>query len=96
VALLRAALDEGRQVVVGIMDTPQTKRNPFTVQQRREMFIASFAREIAEGRMELLVMPWMDEVCYGRDCGWRVRHIDLPEHLREISGTEIRKGLAHV
>lgn len=90
IALIRTALDEGRSVVIGIMDTPQSERNPWFISTRAMWWRQIFAREIAAGRVEILPMPWIDEVCYGRDCGWSAREIRLPADVESVSGTVIR------
>lgn len=92
VRLIRKALDEGRDVLIGIMDTPVSPRNPHTIGQRQKMFWDAFGRELLgyEGRMTLLTMPWIDEVCYGRNCGWRSRRIRLNGAMELVSATAIR------
>ena len=35
-------------------------------------------------------MPWIDEVCHGRDCGWKTRRIHLSPETEHVSGTTIR------
>ncbi len=91
VALIRTALGEGRQVEVGIMDTPASERNPYTLAERRAMFRAEFKHELNNGLMTLRTMAWIDEVVYGRDCGWRTRHIQLGAATEAINGTELRE-----
>lgn len=91
IALIQTALDEGREVVVGIMDTPPDARNPYTIKQRLRMFHDAFSAEIRAGRLTLLKMPWIDEVCYGRECGWRCREILLDPPV-PVTATEIRCG----
>lgn len=88
VALIRTALDEGRDVVIGIMDTPGSERNPHTYHERMWMFIRRFGPD----RLTFVKMPWIDEVVYGRECGWRCREIRLDAETEAISGTETRRG----
>ena len=93
VRLIRTALDEGRPVVIGIMDTPTSKRNPHSFQARMHMFWKEFGPEVMgyDGPMQILKMPWIDEVVYGRDCGWRCRRIRLDaETEQNHSGTASR------
>lgn len=92
IALIKTALHEGRDIVIGIMATPPSGRNPYTVQQRIAMLREAFAEEFAAERIEFIVMPWIDEVCYGRQCGWSTRHIALSPEIEAISATEIREG----
>ena len=92
IALIRTALDEGRDVLIGIMETPRSERNPHAVERRMEMFWHRFGDEMMAGRMTLMRMPWIDEVCYGRKCGWGCRHIQLSAELEAINGTALRDG----
>jgi len=93
IGIIRQALDAGRDVVVGIMDTPQSERNPYSVGERVAMFREAFPGELGDGRLDVLPMPWIDEVCYGRNCGWRTRRVRQDPELEEITATDIRAAL---
>lgn len=41
--------------------------------------------------VRIVVIPDIDEVCYGRDVGSGVRRIELTDDLQEISGTRKRQ-----
>lgn len=85
-------LDEGRDVLVGLRDTPIDEKNPFSLQERREMFFNFFKNKI-----EIIAIPDIHEVCYGRDVGWGIREIRLHADIEKISATEIRqKGGAQI
>lgn len=92
IAIIRQVLDEGKNVVIGIRNTPRDADNPFTTTQRKNMFGREFGPEIVAGRMVVMVIPDVDEVCYGRAPGWTVRQIEVDEETEKISGTEIRNG----
>lgn len=90
-ALIQSVLSEGGIAVVGIMDTPHSERNPHSVAQRYGMFWDAFPDELRARRIELLVMPWIKEVAYGRDCGWTTRRIKLSDEIEATySGTDER------
>ena len=84
-ALIQVALDEGKRVVVALMDTPIEKANPFTVEERRKMFARVFGDQV-----EVMTVPPIAEVCYGRNVGYRLRRIYLPAEIEAITATEIR------
>ena len=86
-ALIQTALDEGKPVVVALMDTEQDAANPYTVEQRREMFEESFG-----GQVHVITIPPVAEVCYGRNVGYRIRRIHLPAEVEAINATSIREG----
>jgi len=89
--LIRSVLDEGRDVVVAVRDTRLDEDNPYTAQERVEMVKERFAAEIYQERLRVIVMPDIDEVCYGRRVGWRVREIRLDPETEAISATKIRE-----
>jgi hypothetical protein len=45
------------------------------------------------GKYEIVVLPNIVDVVYGRDVGWTVSKIDLPPEIEAISATKIREGL---
>lgn len=90
VAIIRKVLDEGKNVLVGIRDTPEDGDNPYTITHRLNMFGQEFADEIHAGRMVVMVIPNVTEVCHGRAPGWTVRQIEVDEETEKISGTAIR------
>lgn len=90
VAIIRKVLDEGHPVLIGIMETPSGGRNPLSVEERRQLFWQEFMPEMLIGKLALVVLPWIAEVCHGRDTGWDVRRIDSTPELEAISGTALR------
>jgi hypothetical protein len=40
--------------------------------------------------VRIIVIPDIDEVCYGRGVGYGIRRIELTEHVHEVSGTQKR------
>ena len=91
VKLVESLLDNGCKVVVGIFDTPISDRNPFTMEQRIDMFHREFGEEIADGEVSLIPLPWVREIVYGRDCGWSSRHVRLSPDIERLSATAIRQ-----
>ncbi len=85
--LIQTVLDEGKQVCIGIRDTPISDTDPFTVEERMAMITAAFPQA------KVIVLPDIEEVVYGRKVGWGVREIHLDEATEQISATEIRKSL---
>lgn len=95
VALIRQVLDCDRDVVVGIFETPRSERNPYTVAERLAMFREALGPEMNSGRVELVTLPWVEDIAYGRDCGWGVTRVVLPAAIEDVSGTAIRAGGTH-
>lgn len=87
--LIQTVIDEGKTPLVAIRDTEIDEKNPFTVEQRKE-----FIREVFPN-IEIIVIPDIEAVCYGRDVGYEVRKIDLDKETEEISATKIRESMKH-
>jgi cytidyltransferase-like protein len=85
-ALVQTLLDEGKDVVVAIRDTPFNEDNPYSVFERRQMI----HHALGDG-VETVVIPDIEEVIYGRKVGWKIREIILDESTQGISATAIRK-----
>lgn len=86
-ALINVVLNEGGSVVIAVRDTPISENNPYPVEER----MARIRKEY-EGNenVEIVVIPDIKEVCYGRDVGWGIRMIRMEKQIEEISATKIR------
>lgn len=87
IKLIRSVLNEGKKVVIGIRDTPINKRNPYTLEERRAMFIKEFGNEV-----EIIAVPDINEVVYGRDVGYGIRQVPLDPYTEGISATKWREA----
>ena len=85
-ALIQVAVDEGKRVVVAMMETALGPGNPYTIAQREKMF-----REAFGDKVEVMRIPPVAEVCYGRNVGYRIRRIHLSAKLEAITATAIRE-----
>lgn len=89
--IIQKVLDEGKNVVIGIRNTPRSPQNPFTLQERWKMIRDAFPDK---KRVKIMFMPDIEEVCFGRKVGWGIRDLsDVPEEIANISATKIRKEL---
>ena len=84
--LIQTVIDEGKNVIVAVRDTPTDKDNPYTAEHRVAMIRESFPD------VDVIVIPDIDEVCHGRKVGWKVREIKLDPETEKISATEIRNA----
>lgn len=83
--------DEGKSVVIGLRDTPIDESNPFTIEERKEMF-----NKIFGSRVKVIVVPDIKEVCFGRNVGYSIRRIRLNRQIEDISATKIRNSSKRV
>lgn len=84
-ALIQSVIDAGGTPLVAIRDTPIDDKNPYTITERWDMVTASFPT------IKIMSIPDIAEVVYGRDVGYGVRKVKLPDHIEAISGTIIRE-----
>jgi hypothetical protein len=90
-ALFLKALEKHGQVCIAVRDMPQDDKNPFNALQVTE----NIKKELIEyaGKFEVMILPNIVDVVYGRDVGWTVSKIDLPPEIEAISATKIRKDM---
>jgi nicotinamide mononucleotide adenylyltransferase len=93
IKLIRTVLDEGKNVCIGLRKEDGTDKNPFTIAERWAAFEKIFKEEIKDGRVIIVALPDIEEVCCGRDVGWGFRQIKLDEKTESISATKIREKL---
>lgn len=86
--LMEVVLNEGKNVCVALRDTPISPSNPYTPEERIA-FIKNAMIEWAD-RVSVIVIPDIEEVCFGRGVGWGIREIKLDEETEKISATKIR------
>jgi cytidyltransferase-like protein len=89
-ALFEKALEKHGQVCIAIRDMKKDEKNPydaFEVSQRINEALKEYI-----GKFQVVILPNIVDVVYGRDVGWTVSKIDLPPEIEAISATNIRKN----
>ena len=89
--LIETVLKKSKPVVIAIRDTEISHDNPFSTFERWSMIQKALAKY--GDLVKIIVIPDIDEICYGRDVGYGIRKIDLEQQLENISGTKTRKQL---
>ncbi|MBI4114846.1 MAG: adenylyl-sulfate kinase [Candidatus Niyogibacteria bacterium] len=92
-ALINSVLSEGGKVVIAVRDTPISEKNPYSVLERIATIKAKYKNN---KNVEVISIPDIKEVCYGRDVGWGIRRIRLKKEIEEISATKIRNSQKRV
>lgn len=87
VKLIRKVLNEGKNVLVALRNTDIDENNPYSIEQRMEMFKEEFGDSV-----KVIVIPDISEVCYGRKVGWGIREVRLDEETEAINATAIRNN----
>jgi hypothetical protein len=89
-ALVLEGLERVGQACIAVRDTEGTdEKNPFgfvSIRARIEEAMAEHMSKIA-----IISLPNITNIFYGRDVGYSIEQIDLPEALQAISATNIRK-----
>lgn len=86
--LIETVLKKGKPVTIAIRDTEISHKNPYTTTERWTMIQKALQ---AYGELvKIIVIPDIDEICYGRDVGYDIRHIELDTATHAISGTKTR------
>ena len=93
IKLIRTVLDEGKNILVAIKDMDDKTKNPYSTEECKIMFYKEFEEEIASGRMLVMEVPNIMEVCYGRKVGYDIRQIGLDKETESISATKIREQM---
>jgi len=91
--LAKTLLAEGKNVCIALRDTPIRESDPFSVAERKAAFEKIFENEIKEGKVRIIGMPDIEDVCYGRKVGWGIREIKLDEKIEAISATKAREEM---
>jgi hypothetical protein len=87
-ALIESVLVTGKPVVIAIRDTEPSKDNPYSTSERWSRIQEALHKW--GNLVRIIVIPDIDEVCYGREVGYGIRKIDLDEEIHAISGTKKR------
>ena len=90
-ALFKEILKRTGQVQIMVRTMPKSDNNPFEfkdIKKRIEEKLQDYV-----GKFEVVKVPNITNICYGRDVGYKIEEIVLPKEIQEISATEIRNKL---
>ncbi|MFM2357716.1 MAG: adenylyl-sulfate kinase [Candidatus Parcubacteria bacterium] len=91
--LIGVVLKEGKKVLIAVRDTPISEGNPYTLTERVD-HIRKLYKD--NPNVEVIPLPDITEVCYGRDVGWGIRKIEVGKEIEDISATKIRQSKKRV
>jgi len=89
--LFEKSLEKTGQVVIMVRDTPRDNNNPFTFLQVKDKIEEALSDYI--GKFEVIKVPNITNICYGRGVGYKIEEIVLPKEIQKISATKIRNRL---
>lgn len=92
-ALFERALAKTGQVCIMIRDCQGwTGSNPFAVEQVKS-FIRRDLDPLYQGMYEIIVVPNITNITYGRDVGYKIEQEVFDDNIHSISATKIRKAM---
>jgi nicotinamide mononucleotide adenylyltransferase len=89
--LFKKILEKTGQVIIMVRDMPKSDNNPFEfedIKKRIEEKLKDYT-----GKFDVIKVPNITNICYGRDVGYKIEEIVLPKEIQEISATKIRNKL---
>ena len=89
--LFKKILEKTGQVIIMVRDMPQNENNPFVFEDIKKRIEEKLKDYV--GKFEVIKVPNITNICYGRDVGYKIEEIVLPKEIQEISATKIRKEL---
>jgi len=90
-ALFKEILKKTGQVVIMVRTMPHSNSNPFEfneIKQRIEEKLKDYT-----GQFDVVKVPNITNICYGRDVGYKIEEIVLPQEIQKISATKIRQEM---
>ena len=88
-ALVLEAIRRVKRVCIGVRSTEGIDdKNPYSFSEVRKQIEAMMPKHLAQ--IEIIQIPNITHVFYGRDVGYAIERIDLSPELQAISATKIR------
>jgi cytidyltransferase-like protein len=87
--LFKRALSKTGQVVILLRKEDGTTNNPYTTEQRINSIKEALA--LYKGRFEILPVPNITHITYGREVGYTIEKEVLSGDIENISATKIRE-----
>jgi adenylylsulfate kinase len=92
-ALFERALSKTGQVCIMIRDCQGwNQSNPFAIEQVKN-FIRRDLDPLYQGQYEIVVVPNIVNITYGRDVGYKIEQEVFDDNIHSISATKIRKAM---
>ncbi|MDC3043073.1 adenylyltransferase/cytidyltransferase family protein [Candidatus Pelagibacter sp.] len=91
--LFLKALKKNKQVCILVMDSYKVgKKNPYKFNFVKKKIETSL--KIYKSSFIIIKIPVVSELIYGRKVGYKIRKINLPKSIENISATKIRRNLS--
>lgn len=91
--LFKKALERAERVAIGVRHTFATDgKNPFSFKEVKQFIDDDLIKDY-DGLYDIIELPNITNVIYGRDVGYKVEKISLGEDVEKISATQVRKSM---
>ena len=90
-ALFKEILKKTGQVCIMVRSMPKSDSNPFEFKDIKKHIEEKLQDYV--GKFDIISVPNITNICYGRDVGYKIEEIVLPKQIQEISATKIRKEM---
>ena len=92
---VREMLSNGKKVCIAVMDIheDEPEDNPYTYKEVWNKILRVFIEEINVGDVEIMKIPPIESINYGRDTGYKIIEHKPPEEIRKIKGRELRSDI---
>ena len=90
-ALFKEILKKTGQVCIMVRTITKSENNPFEFEDIKKRIEEKLKDYV--GKFEIIKVPNITNICYGRDVGYKIEEIVLSKKIQEISATEIRSKL---
>jgi nicotinamide mononucleotide adenylyltransferase len=90
-ALFKEILKKTGQVQIMVRTMPKSDNNPFEFEEIKKRIEKKLKNYV--GKFEVIKVPNITNICYGRDVGYKIEEIVLPKQIQEISATKIRQEM---
>jgi hypothetical protein len=89
-ALKNEAHKRTNQILIGVRNTHGTsEKDPLPYEE----VVEYIRRSNEEDNSVIMKLPNITNIVYGRDVGYKIEHVDLPEKIKAISATQKRKEM---
>ena len=87
--LFKEIIKKTGQVCIQIRDVQGVDDNPFDFDTVKKNIEEKLNPEF-EGQFQVMLVPNITNICYGRGVGYKIEEIELSKEIQEISATKIR------
>ena len=80
------------QVCIQVRDVQGVGDNPFDFEYVKSKIVERLEPKY-KNRFKVVLVPNITNICYGREVGYKVEELVLPQNIEKISATKIRKEM---